>query len=50
MHFSQFFLNWKEVSAKAENEILLKKFLKIGMNLRLRQKMIMSVNNFVEFG
>ena len=50
MHFSQIFLNWNEIAAKAEKEILLEKFLKIGKNLRLRQKMIMSLNKFVQFG
>ena len=48
MHFSQFFLNWNEVSAKAENENILKNFLKIGMKLRLRQKKILSSNKLVE--
>ena len=47
---SDFFSNWNENAAKAENEILLEKFHKIGMTLRLRQKMIMSLNKFVEFG
>ena len=50
MIFSQIFLIWNEIAAKTENEILLEIILKIGMNLRLRQKMIMSLNNFVEFG
>ena len=47
---SDFFLNWNEIAAMAENEFLLEKFLKIGMNLRLRQKMIMYLKKFVEFG
>ena len=46
--FLSVFLNWNEIAAMAENEILWEKFLKIGMNLRLRQKMIMSLNKFVE--
>ena len=40
MNFSENFLNWNEIAAKTENEILLENFLKIGMKWRLRQKMI----------
>ena len=40
MNFSQIFLKWNEIAAKTENEILVEDFLKVGMNLRLRQKVI----------
>ena len=49
MHFFQiFFLKWNEIAAKAEKEILLEKFLKIGKKLRLRQKLKLSSNKNVE--
>ena len=46
---SEIFLNWNGIAAKKENESLLESFLKIEMNLRLRQKMIISYKKFVEF-
>ena len=45
---SDFFLNRNEIAAKTKNENLLENFLKIGLNLRLRQKMILSLNKSVE--
>ena len=47
---SDFFLNWNEIEAKTENEIPLENFLKLGMNLRSRQKMIRFWTKFVEVG
>ena len=44
----EFFLNWNESVAKTKNEILLEIFLKSGINLQLRQKMILSSNKLVE--
>ena len=46
---SEIFLHWNGIAAKKENESLLENFLKIEMNLRLRQKMIISYKKFVEF-
>ena len=45
---SDFFLNWNEIAAKTENEIPLENFLKLGMNLRSRQKMIRFWTKFAE--
>ena len=50
MNFSQMFLNWNEIAAETETEILLENFPKLGMKLRLRQKMMRFWNKFVEFG
>ena len=44
---SEIFLNWNESVAKTK-KILSGKFLKIGMNLWLRRKMILSSNKLVE--
>ena len=43
-----FFLNWNELAVKTEKKTLSENFLKTGMNLRLRQKMILSQNRFLE--
>ena len=48
MKFFQFFLKGNEVAAKTEKEILSEKFLKLGMKLQLRQKMILSRKRFLE--